>query len=301
MTTELKAKDAIDEPGVKDEPEADPIEEPKDPEPEKSEEEPEPEEKPDDDGADVEAEARVLGWKPKDKWNGQGKWRDAAEFIEFTRDSQYRTKERNEKLAKRVLEQDTVIEAMRKRLEEKEQKDFETDLKGIRTKMREAARTGDMDEFDKWEKAEEALVKTGKPQPIKPAAVEEKPEEPPEISAWKDKRSWFDRDKAMTTEAIAFYQSYQARNPSGTIKEALSYVDQRMAKDYPESYENPRRQTAVRVEGTGSLKPKPKTKGYADLPADAKTVAKQLVADGTFKDTEAYAKSYFSQFEEKRA
>lgn len=250
-----------------------------------------------DDQAEIEQRARFLGWRPKDKYPGDPEdWKDAKDFVAFQERDNRRMRQAIDKMIPRMAKIEKFNEELIKRLDGDEASRFEQQLMNVRAKMRDAVKSGDEEGFLKWEAEELKLRKDGAPK-----APEKKPgptEEPTEIKDWKTKRPWFDRDMAMTEEAVGYYRAYQVKNKDCSIEDALDHVDKRMAREYPELYENPRRREAPKVEGGGAVKiGKKGAKGWADIPAEDKALAKSLIKDGTFPDNESYAKSYWSQFE----
>lgn len=240
------------------------------------------------DDADVEARAARMGWSSEEKWRGpKGEWKSAKDFIAHTEDSNGRLKHQVKNLDDRLANAERMNKVITDRLKEQDKIGYERALKEIKDQKREAARVGDVEAFEELEKREEDVRKNAAPKEIAP------PGEPAEITTWKKTNAWFDTDKGMTREAIGIYEGYAAEHPKASIEEALQEVSRKMPILHPEKFENPNRANAPRVEGNGPLRGGKKSKGYADLPAEAKRAAKQFVEDKLFKNTEEYAVEYF--------
>jgi hypothetical protein len=101
----------------------------------------------------------------------------------------------------------------------------------------------------------------------------------------------------MTQHANIIAQELQAENPNMSYEQVLKTVEQEIKDTFPAKFENPARQQPSAVDGGTNREIAPKTggKSFNDLPADAKEMCKQNVAQGLYKSKEEWVKTYFEE------
>lgn len=232
----------------------------------------------------VEAQAREHGWVSQEEWeanpDNKGKvWRSAREFVERGEMiGEIRSvKAQMESLRNTMREtMDQQAKAIRKQLEDKYRKDFETAV----------------DEGDKAKaaKAAEELANL-KDQPVEDGAAKA-------VESFKTRNKWFNEsatdpvDREMTDLAMAFDIALH-RQGMGDTAERLAEVEKRIQKAFPEKFGNPNRSRAPTVETSGRVgRPSKKTLPSLDsLGPDFQNVGRKMVRQGVFKSEAEYVQS----------
>lgn len=258
-------------------------------EPEDAEEQEETEEG-QDNTAEVETEARTMGWVPQEEFRGpKEQWKDAAEFVERGKSVLPIVNSLLKKEREKTSKLETQIEKMRaewgdklarldvmstlaiKKTEERIRSEYES-------KKEAAVERGDMDAYraaDKGEKAALADLET-KAAPAK-KTEETKDDLPPNIreaiDGWVAENPWFTADPELNALANAVHGKLLKDQPGLTIQQNLAKVRERVAEKFPEKFgleDKPKR--GSRVEG-GSRSPGGGNGTlYGKLPVDAKQV-----------------------------
>jgi len=111
---------------------------------------------------------------------------------------------------------------------------YEKGLKDKEAEMQAAKAAYDFDKYEKA-KAEHQQLQQMKEQQQEQQTAD--PEVLPEVDAFVKRNAWFDKDKAMTADALHYKELYLKTNPGAPAKEVLEYVEKRIKRDYPESFE----------------------------------------------------------------
>lgn len=233
----------------------------------------------------VEAQAREHGWVSQEEWeanpDNKGKpWRSAREFIERGEMiGEIRSvKAQMESLRSTMREtMDAQAKAIRKQLEEKYRKDFETAV----------------DEGDKAKaaKAAEELQNLKDEQPVDDGVSKA-------VDSFKSRNKWFNEaatdpvDREMTDLAMAFDIALHKQG-MGDINARLAEVEKRIQKAFPEKFGNPNRSRAPTVETSGRVGRTGKNTlpSLDSLGADFQNVGRKMVRQGVFKSEAEYVQS----------
>ena len=123
--------------------------------------------------AEIEAQAREMGWKPFAEYRGTpGRWQPAAQFIERGNEILPIVRANNHRLIERVGrlegelnglratagEQLEIIKELRERGKTADQRGYDRAMNEIRAKQRQAAEAGDVKTFDQLVEQAEALA-----------------------------------------------------------------------------------------------------------------------------------------------
>jgi hypothetical protein len=264
-----------------------------------------------DEDAALEAEAREMGWVPEDEWRGDkkpAKFKTAREFVEAGQTIlpivQKRAKDAEAKLEafkKEAEERFARMERMNDLALKKQRAKLETDFDA---RLREAVKFGDEEGYDKALK--------DKAQALKDLEEEAKPVEkdktqagalsPAEVSAlaeWRADNKWFQSDRKLTALMDAEFEEVTAEMPGATFAQRLEEARNRVAETFPDKFgAKTSAKRAGAVEG-GSRIPGGGQKGrMADkLGAEERKQATKDVAEGLYKDVEAWARVYFNEEE----
>lgn len=283
---------------------------------------------------EVDAQAREMGWRPKEEFKGaDDKWVDAKTFVErgehvlpIVKATAERLRKENTALHSRTAELEAAVQAGQesiRALEKYHQDDVKQKVDKARADLREqlkvAIKDGDADAqadatvaLSKLDAAETAAVdrddKAGDKPARKPASKDYTKE--PEFVEWTADNPWFgpSGDKAKT--AIAHQVSFEIKrdNPELRGRAFLDKVTEETNREIAR-LSGGRQAPARKVEASkggsgGSSGGNGAGKSYADLPADAKAACKSfeqdLVGANRRYKTQAewhtaYAKQYFAE------
>ena len=176
------------------------------------------------------------GWRPEDQFEGNpDNWKTAkeynmyGEFQEQLRDVQNSSRRKDQEFDSRI--------ANLNKLHDKQQEAAINTLKG---QQRQAVEEADTERYDQLQVEIDGH---------KPEQAEQAPDKDPVIAAWEDKNAWInDPNDEKAQQAIAFYNVAAAR-PNATAQSSLDYVDNQLAKLYPEPT-NARRDMPTQTEQT---------------------------------------------------
>lgn len=244
---------------------------------------------------DYEAEARDMGWKPKEEWDGRGEWRDAETFVkrgeELLPIVQARlAKTRAEQEAERKAFDQRLkrIEAANKAAFEAQKRQFEDRQKALEARIRQAAGEGDLETYDALNRQRETLRPPEEPKVEEPAGVA------PPVAEWRSRNDWYGTDEVMTAVAWAAAERL-AKNGNNDVAAQLEAAEAEVKRRFPERFPQPAKPPVV--ESGGRSPSGKREKGAADLPAEARSAFKQFVQMGVYKqeDLARYAKAYWEQ------
>ena len=278
--------------------------------------------------ADFEAQAKQLGWVPKEQFRGDPeRWVDAETFVKRGEEIMPILKHNNSRLQAEVEAlrgqlseaQETIkasteaIEALREYQTEATQLAVEKAKKDLRAQIAAAREAGNVEEeLELTEQLQEVRdaerdVKNGpKPTPKPTAAPAGTPAQStphPDWVAWQKENPWFGTDRRRTALMVAEAEELRA-DPANKGLVGRAFFDK--AAENVDAILNPRAAHSKVEDGQGSATPpagKPGKKGYNDLPQEAKDMcerqAEKLVGKGrAFKDKAEwqahYAREYFA-------
>jgi hypothetical protein len=238
---------------------------------------------------ELETEARALGWKSPDEWQGD----IPAGYI----DNPERYLQRAEsftpfkKLKERLDEVARMSEKTQEALSKTFQREMQTRMAQLQEQKVKAVEVGDVAEFQRLEKQQAELSKEAAPQAKPQDAVP--PDHRSAIDQWRVGKDWFQKDKVRTTAAVEFYGEAQQQGLSDP-KAILAYVDQKMAGTFADLA--PKAALSAPVEAGLTFGGNAVASGFEKLPKDAKDAFQRFVKQGLFQDTKegraAYAEDY---------
>ena len=252
---------------------------------------------------DYEAEARPLGWVPKEEYRGDPeKWRDAKQFVEYgeqilpilkdnfaTLKKEYgETKKEVERLNATLKEFSVYHKQTAEREQKKAEAKYQAEIKALKAAQAKAASEGDVSAYHELETKREEL-EANKPQP-----AEQQVGPTPEYTEWIAENPWYLEDEELKTKAELIAKIYIAEHPRAGNKSMFKHISKTIKELYPQKFENPKRNEAAAVgsgdgsNNTGGNKGK---RTYNDLPPDAKKACDMFVADGLLT-REEYVKEY---------
>lgn len=243
--------------------------------------------------AGLEAEARRMGWRPKDEFKGpEDRWIDAGKFVKNGREVLPIVQANNKALEKAMRDGEAKIARLEKTLADFSEYHSKTEQRAIKAAMRElearqaqAVEANDLAEVQAvTREITELTVETKAPKPVDDGPAEAQRE----IDAFKEANPWFDTDEVLTSYARG------VRVPDGmSAKEQMKFISEKVKAAFPQKFENPARRQPAPVDGGGSARPTG-GKTFNDLPADAKSMCVQFERDIKGFKREQYVKEYFA-------
>jgi hypothetical protein len=250
----------------------------------------------DEEERDYEAEASAQGWVPEEDWKGPAdKWRPAQEFVERGDKIIPILKDRVDKLEAdlrmTIAANEREVREASKAAYEKAKAKYKARADELDKKELEAFAEGDAEKFQEVKK-EKARLK----EPEAPTAQDGPT---PEFKQWSDNNPWYQTDETMTLFAEALGHKIATSNPHKPYTEIWDDVAKKVRKEFPQKFENQRRNEAGSVE-SGTTEPSNSSGNkFADLPASAKKqfarLEKQFALKGRKYSKDTYAKDYFAQ------
>jgi hypothetical protein len=259
---------------------------------------------------EIQAEARQLGWVPKDEFRGNEKhWVDADAFLERGQQILPILKQNNKALQSELrtirAELDETKLTLRESSEMFKQMStaaYNKALADVKAQIRQAQNNGDYDVADQLTDQYDQLKEDAKnvKAPGSARAADPQAEQIAKwngiVSEWKDETAWYGKDKTLTRQLDGIAQELAAADPSlrGT-RRLLDKAEKQLREEMPEKFTNPRRASGSPVSGAASSSAGAGRASQAvrDLPADAKASGQRMVKNGVFKDMAEYAKAYF--------
>ena len=260
----------------------------------------------------VEKEARLFGWVPKEEFRGsESDWVDAEVFVKRGKEINPILRKNNELLMKKLDEKAKEIDSIKASVEEfkKFQKEsferkaaeYEIELAALKTKKREAiaAGNGDLvvdldDQIDEIKEAQKEAKKESekKPEPTKTEAQVSVPEDP-ELQGWLGRNTWFGEDTEMTDVANGLGASVRRQFPHLTGRAFLDKLDEKIVEYFPHKVLGNKAKGSA-VDSTGNVRSGGGSgkKSYDNLPADAKEACDRFIANGWIKSKQEYVDSY---------
>src|ERR1700677_72041 len=242
-------------------------------------------------GDDVEEQARALGWKPEEEFDGNpGKWTDAEAFLEIH-------SKNNGALRKALADQTKKTEELERRfngLDAAHQKIFQlqidklkeehtNQLAFLKAQKREALRAGEHETAADIDEQLDALRERGPeiPDVPKPTPQQAQPDwrKNPVMIEWASRNSWFEKDEDMSAYAGGMGQALRQANPQMDFKDLLEEVSVRVRKAFPHKFTSPRR-NAVEETTPGATTVASGAKTYGSLPKDARAACDEAVSEG---------------------
>lgn len=277
---------------------------------------------PDPQREEVEAEARKMGWRPEEEWEGdKTNWRDAPAFIE----SKKRLAERADAVSKAEIrrlnseiaafkaenaEVKQMLFDMKDMLSKADQKGYERARQEIMAKQRKAVEDGDVAAFDAASKEmdtlskdiEEAAGGKGKPDVDPDKAVMDPKAKAAQDEFFAENEWYYDDpdmgewcDKYARRLAAKWQNERRSYDPDEFFAEIARATKAKFKKDDTASPGSAGKRQPAAVEGSGTAAARrPSAKTWANLPAEAKEAGKRFVKQGLFENEEEYAKQYFA-------
>lgn len=260
----------------------------------------------------LEREARVFGWVPKEEFRGSDTdWVDAEVFVKRGKEINPILRKNNELLLKKLDEKGKEIDSIKASVEEfkkfqkesfeRKSAEYEIQIATLKTKKREAIAAGDGnlvvdldDQIDDLKDAQKEAKQeaTKKPEPPKTEAQVSVPDDP-ELQSWLGRNQWFGTDTEMTELANGLGTSVRKQFPHLSGRAFLDRLDEKLVEYFPHKVlGNKSRGSAV--DSTGNVRGGASSgkKSYDSLPQDAKQACDRFIKQGWIKSKQEYVDSY---------
>lgn len=241
--------------------------------------------------ADVEGEARAMGWLPESEYTGdKSRWKPADEFVKVGRERLPVMRERLDTQTKTIKALETGMKQLTDWKKQAEEEGYNRALGEIKASMKAAVETGDTKAF---EEAEKQLDEQLKKQPTKQV---EAPQMAPEIEQFRTDNPWYLTKTTPSQRNIMAQFLNEAEEEGLTLEEGLAQGRERLLQLYPNLVAKGAKTRAPNIEPARNPTNRTITvqKGFKDLDEDTQVVAKSMVRMGVFKSTDDYAKAYFA-------
>lgn len=266
----------------------------------------------------IEAEARNMGWMPKDQFKGNvDQWVDADEFVERGKHVMPLLLANNKRLQRELLTRDekiatlaeqlngatTAIQKLEKHYSDANKRAVEFAKVQLKSELKEARANNDVDaEFEIQEKIDQlktAAAKADESAPVKTTSTTS-PTVSPDFKEWQTRNEWFGTDHKKTKEIVRIGEDLR---DEGSTLLGVEFLDECLrvlnSRNKPTQSPSVSKVDAVsRSTGTSGRK------SFNDLPPDARKAclddADDLVGNGKrFKNVkdwqDHYVSIYFSQ------
>lgn len=229
--------------------------------------------------------AKVQGWRDHDDYTGDPeKWTPAKEFVEKGREVNPILRKNMSSLQdafdKKSRQYDTDIADLKQSLVRQEVKHQQE----MESRELKAVEDGDVDAYKKIQEEKKA------------AAVETKPVNDfmsdPAVQEFISNNNWYETDRAMTMEAVAYSDELREKAPTLTVEQNLARTEAHIKQEFPHKFE--KRKGASPVESGRRVLPKGGKKTYEAMPEASKTACAEAVKEGWVKDRDEFAKTYWS-------
>ena len=215
---------------------------------------------------DITAIAKAAGWRDEGPLS-------AEDFLK-TMPDRFNAK------GKEIRELKKTVDEVARHVKTATEAAYQKGIRAAEERMAEAKANGDV---DAWEAArtERDGIKS---------QMADAPQIAPEVTVWMEVNPWFDKDKAMTADALDYKERFIKANPHATIGDVLEYVESKIKRDYPDKFKTkssdddtpPQKSHASAVEGVkgGGVGKDPLAKLEASLTPEEKRVMAQYVDRG---------------------
>lgn len=223
----------------------------------------------------IEQRAAEQGWVPKEEWSGdEDDWRPAKEFLD-----------RGE-LFKKIDEQNRTLKDFKKVINDLKthnariaKVEYQKAIDSLKSQKKEALLEGDADavvEIDEKMAHVREAVKEAERAPVEQPSTDLHPA----FLSWKERNSWYDTNKAMRVYAdqIGIELGNKGLSPSDLLTE----VSKQVRAEFPERFQNPRREAPGAVEG--STNKGGKSKDSFTLTDDERRVMNRFVKSGALSE-----------------
>ncbi len=260
----------------------------------------------------VEHEARMFGWVPREEFRGgDDDWVDAETFVKRGKEINPILRKNNETLMKKLEEKSREIESIKASVEEfkqfqkeafeRKQAEYEIQISDLKAKKKEAIAEGNgelaVDIDDKIDEIKEAQRDAKAEAEAKLAQANTQVEvtvpDDPELNNWLNRNSWFGQDVEMTDVANGLGAAVRKQFPHLSGRAFLDKLDEKIAEYFPHKVMGNKARGSA-VDSTGNVRGGGGSgkKSYDNLPDDAKAACDRFIKNGWIKNRQEYLDNY---------
>jgi hypothetical protein len=261
----------------------------------------------------IEKEARIFGWVPKEEFRGsETDWVDADVFVKRGKEINPILRKNNELLMKKLDEKAKEIDSIKADVEtfkkfqkesfERKSAEYEVQIAQLKTKKREAIAAGDGDtvvdiddQIDSLKEAQREAKQEAQKKPEEPKKTEAQASVPddPELQSWLGRNQWFGEDTEMTDMANGLGASVRKQFPHLTGRAFLDKLDEKIVEYFPQKVLGNKAKGSA-VDSTSNVRGGTSSgkKSYDNLPNDAKEACDRFIANGWIKSKQEYVDNY---------
>lgn len=236
------------------------------------------------------AKAARMGWTPKDQFKGDPeKWRPAAEFLERGETMLPIVRATVKRQEKQIADLTRDMKQMGEYFTKAETRAYDKAMADLKAQKVQAVKDGDGESLVKLDD-DIADLKKDMESKAKPATKGD--DDDPVYSEWAERQSWLkDKDMAAYGDAAAHY--LRSKGVEATGRKFLDMVTSEVKAKFPDAFENPRRRDAPAVEGATTQRKG--GKGFADMPADARSACERM-AKNAYPDKPELQKKFREEY-----
>lgn len=259
----------------------------------------------------IEKEARIFGWVPKEEFRGSEEdWVDADLFVKRGKEINPILRKNNETLLKKLEEKSKEIDSIKADVEkfkdfqkeafERRTAEYEVQIAELKSKKREAIAEGNGDavvdiddQIDSLKEAQREAKAEAKAQASAPPPAEVSIPEDPDLQSWLGRNQWFGEDLEMTDVANGLGSTVRKQFPHLSGRDFLDKLDDKIKEYFPHKFAGTKAKGSA-VDSSGSVRGGSSStkKSYDNLPADAKEACDRFIANGWIKSKQEYVEAY---------
>ena len=261
----------------------------------------------------VEKEARIFGWVPKEEFRGSDSdWVDAEVFVKRGKEINPILRKNNELLMKKLDEKAKEIDSIKASVEEfkafqqesfeRKAAEYEVQIAQLKTQKRDAIAAGDGDlvvdiddQIDSLKDAQKEAKAEAKKKAEEPAKTEAQVSIPndPDLQSWLGRNQWFGDDIEMTNVANGLGESVRRQFPHLSGRAFLEKLDEKIVEYFPHKTLGKKAKGSA-VDSTGNVRGGTTSgkKSYDNLPDDARQACDRFIKNGWIKSKQEYVDSY---------
>lgn len=229
--------------------------------------------------ATVEDLAQDMGWSPKDKWRGDpAQWKDAASFVKST-------VEINKRISSELRETKDAVQRISRTSAAIAEREIAKREAELRERFETSVKAGDVAAASRAS-AELQQVRTEAPQTDA-------------LAEFQARNAWYGDDPEASD--LAYKTAEMLARQGKDIPTQLKKAEEVVRKKFPalfgaeEERPNGKAPPSVAQPNTRTATPRPKVKGVADLPADAKKAGEDFVKRGRVATLQEYSDIYWQE------
>jgi hypothetical protein len=261
---------------------------------------------------EVEAEAKLFGWVPREEFRGdEAQWVDAETFVRRGKEINPILKKNNERLMGELRQRDAQISEMQLTLKEfgemykkMSETAYTRALAEVKAQIKAARREGDDDLVEQLEEQRDSLVAESKEVKIPgldkpPTAQPSKEQAQALLQSWVEANPWYNHEKNPDLVYLADGYAMRLAKTKPHLVGTQGFLDEvsaEMRRIAPDKFKNPRREAGSPVSGGSESRAGSRPGGkktYADLPPEAKAACDRFVKQIPGYKRETYVDSYF--------